>query len=257
MLMLKKVILGFAILSSSTVFASTIGSSTFNPSAYIKLGTGGSYSTNADISADPVYWDVSPQGYGGNVGETAIYSAAFGYNYSPLISGDVEYTYRPSYSYSKFQMSTATGTLNFNGDKTRHFDLLSNSLMFNLYLHGAGLSDSLKMNIGNTCALEPFIVGGLGVSFNTVTNFYSARTDGVYATIEQDNLKTSLAWQLSAGLQLINNSHFNVAAGYRYYNGGDFASSSFVINTQDYSSPMRGTVHANEFFVTVAYRFDS
>lgn len=45
---------------------------------------------NANVYADPVYWDASPQGYNGSVGNTAIYSAAFGYNYSQLISGDFE-----------------------------------------------------------------------------------------------------------------------------------------------------------------------
>lgn len=260
MLTLKNTILGFTILSWNAVFAGTMESidlNTCTQSAYIKLGSGGSYSMNANVYADPVYWDASPQGYNGNVGNTAIYSAAFGYNYSQLISGDIEYIYRPSYSYSKFQTSTATRTINFNGDKTRHFNLQSNSLMGNLYLHGAALSDSLRINLWNAYAIEPFIGGGLGVGFNNMSNFYSVRTDGVYTSIAQDNFRTSLAWQLSAGLQLINNTHFNLAAGYRYYNGGNFSSSNFTINPQDYSTPWKGTLQANEFFVTVAYRIDS
>jgi len=36
---------------------------------------------NANIFADPTYWDASPQGYNETVGNAAIYSAAFGYNY--------------------------------------------------------------------------------------------------------------------------------------------------------------------------------
>lgn len=212
---------------------------------------------NAEVFADPVFWDVSPQGYDGNVGKTAIYSAAFGYNYSPLISGDIEYIYRPSYSYSKFQTSTASGTVGFNGDKTRHFDLQSNSLMANLYLHGAAMTDSLKFDLWNVYALEPFIGGGLGVGFNNVSNFYSVKTNGVYAAIEQDNFVTSLAWQLSAGLQLINNSNYNLAAGYRYYNGGSFSSNNFTIDNKSYWTPWHGTVQANEFFITLAYRVDA
>lgn len=86
---------------------------------------------NANIFADPTYWDASPQGYNETVGNAAIYSAAFGYNYSQLISADIEYIYRPSYSYSKFQTSTSNTTSYYNGAKTRYFDLQSNSLMAN------------------------------------------------------------------------------------------------------------------------------
>ena len=144
--------------------------------------------------------------------------AAFGYNYSPLISGDIEYIHRPSYSYSKFQTSTAVTILNFNGSKIRHFSLQSNSLMANLYLHGAAITESLKFDLSNAYSIEPFVGGGLGVGFNNVSNFHSVKTDGTYAAIMPDNLRTSIAWQLSAGLQLINMSNFNLAAGYRYYN---------------------------------------
>jgi opacity protein-like surface antigen len=257
MLALKNALLGFAAFSSGAVFSGTMGpvdSNELNPSVYIKLGSGGSYSMNADIFADPAFWDASPQGYNGNIGHTAIYSAALGYNYSPLISGDIEYIYRPSYSYSKYQTSTATGTVDFNGDKTRRFDLQSNSLMANLYLHGAALSDSLHVDLWNTYTLEPFVGGGLGVSFNDVMRFYSIRTDGVYTAIEPGNFRTSLAWQFSAGLQLMNQRNFNLAAGYRYYHGGTFSSSNFVILSQVYAAPWKGTVQANEFFVTVAYK---
>lgn len=248
------------LLGSGSSMAGSMGSidlNVFKQSAYIKLGSGGSYSMNTEVFANTAFWDASPQGYGGNVGNTIVYSAAFGYNYSPLISGDIEYIYRPSYSYSKFQTSTASTTPNFNGNKTRYFDLQSNSLMANLYLHGAAMSDSLKVDLWHAYAIEPFVGGGLGVGFNNVSNFHSVKTNGVYAAIQQDNFRTSLAWQLSTGLQLINNSNFNLAAGYRYYDGGNFSSGNFNIDTLSYATPWKGTVQANEFFITLAYRVDA
>ena len=66
MLTPKNTILGFTILSCSAVFSGTMESidlNTCTQSAYIKLGSGGSYSMNANVYADPVYWDSSPQGY--------------------------------------------------------------------------------------------------------------------------------------------------------------------------------------------------
>jgi opacity protein-like surface antigen len=253
-----KVLVGITTLSSSIVFAGAMGPvDSFKPSAYVKLGSGGSYSMDARIFADPAFWDASPQGYNGTVNNTALYSAAFGYNYSPLISTDIEYIYRPSYSYSKFQTSTASTTPGFIGDTTRHFNLQSNSLMANLYVHGAGISDYLKMNVKNIFSIEPFIGGGLGVAFNTVSNFNSLESTGTYSSVEQDNFRTALAWQLSAGLQLINDSHFNLAAGYRYYNGEDFTSNNYTFQNPTFATPWKGTVAANEFFVTLAYKLDA
>ena len=258
---LKRIsLLASVILTSTTAFSGTMGTldtSVNNQSAYIKLGSGGSYSRNANIYADPDYWDVATQGYGGNVGNTAIYSAAFGYNFSPLISADIEYIYRPSYFYSKFQTSAAILTQDFNGTKTRYFNLQSNSLMANAYLHGAGIYDALKVDLWNSFAIEPFIGGGLGVGFNSMTNFYSAKPSGEYAAIGQDTFRTSLAWQLSAGLELLNSSNFNLAAGYRYYNGGNFSSSNFTIEYPFYATPWKGTIQANEFFITFAYKIDA
>ena len=259
MLAIKKIMLVIAAVGSTTALAGTMGpvEDVFKQTGYIKLGSGGSYSMNANTKVSATYWDASPQGYNGTVGSTAIYSAAFGYNYSPMLSGDVEFIYRPAYSFSKFQTSTAVGTINFNGDKTRNFDLQSNSVMANLYLHGSGISDSLKMNVMNMLTIAPFIGGGLGVAFNDMNSFYSARTNGVYAAIEQDNFRTALAWQLSAGLELMSAGPFDFAAGYRYYNGGTFSSSTFLIDTQTYQSPWKGTVQANEFFITLGYKINA
>ena len=109
--------------------------------------------------------------------------------------------------------------------------------MTNLYLHGAAMSDSLKVGLWNIYVIEPFIGGGLGVGFNNVSNFHSVKPSGEYVAIRQDNFRTSLAWELSAGLQLINNSNFNLAAGYRYYQGGNFSSNDFSMNFFTYRIP--------------------
>lgn len=207
---------------------------------------------------NPSYeWDPSPQGYNNNLDNSALYSAAFGYNFSKLISADIEYVYRPSFKYSKYQTSTAVDTANFVGNKIREFDLASNSLMANLYIHGAALSERLTLDIMNRFMLAPFVGGGIGVGFNTVSNFHSFRPNGSVSSLMADQFKTSFAWQLSAGLELFNDSAFSFTAGYRYYNGGAFQSNYYFLNFLDKSQPLKSTLQSNEFFVTMSYKIDA
>ncbi len=271
MLSHKNILFGLTLLSSGIASAGTMGPiDTFKPTSYVKLGSGGSYSMNTHINANnasSVFWDATPEGYNSSLGKTALYSAAFGYNYSPLISADMEFIYRPSYSYSKFQTSTDQGTVNPLGNKTRRFNLESNSLMANAYLHGAGWSDKLKINVHDHFNLEPFIGGGVGVSFNTLSNFHSVLTDNTIASTMADHFKTSVAWQLSAGLELLSDNAFSLAAGYRYYNGGRFESNNYLLANRATAAntglglhpitPWSGILQANEFFITFSYKLDA
>jgi opacity protein-like surface antigen len=186
--------------------------------------------------------------------KTALYSAAVGYNPSDLYSVDVEYIYRPNYTYEKYQTSTAVDTIKFNGNKTRYFNLQSNSLMANLYLHGSNYARTFWQDF----RIQPFIGAGIGVGFNKVSNFHSEKDPAVgdyIVAVEQDRLRSSLAWQLSAGLEILSCNYLNLDAGYRYYNGGTYNSNNYVINTQDYGTPLSGVISANEFFVRLSKTF--
>lgn len=246
----------------STAFAGTMGSiHEFNPSLYFKVGSGGSYSMNTNLKANPFSWDSSFEGVNGRVGQTAIYSAAIGYNFSPLMSFDFEYIYRPSYSYAKYQTfptTTSFPTPNYlSTSRTRYFNLQSNSLMANLYFHGRGISENLIWHTNYGLNIEPFIGGGLGVAFNTVTNTYSTLSTGRTQSFLQDTLRTSIAWQLSAGLNFYNDGRFNLGAGYRYYNGETFNSGSSFIDWQIPTYPLTGIIQTNEFFVTLSYKINA
>ena len=111
---------------SSVGFAGTMGVvvDTFNPSLYFKVGSGGSWSMNSDIQADKKNWDPAYQGYNANLGSTALYSAAIGYNLNPLWSFDFDYIYRPSYQYDKYQdFMPSTTTSNYSPvSRTRVFN---------------------------------------------------------------------------------------------------------------------------------------
>jgi len=253
----KSLIRGFiscSLLLSPLVFAGTMGEvAIFDPTAYIQLGSGGSYSMKANIYANPVDWDAAPQGYNAPIGSSALYSAAFGYRLSPLFSSDIEYVYRPSFSYARYQTPPKKNAILFVGDVTRHFSLESNSLMGNLYVHGSGVSDALVYNLMNDYYLEPFIGGGLGVSFNTMANFKSLKPVGLYVSYALASFRTAFSGQASAGLRMYSKSKSSLEVGYRYYNGGSFTSQDFVLDGANVLTPWKGTVQSNEFFIRLAY----
>ena len=254
---LQKTVTALAVLTltSGLAVAGTMGPIENKQSAYLKLGVGGSSSMQADMNVVTPIWDPSPEGYNHNVGSTALYSAAAGYHFSPLISLDFEYIYRPSFTYAKYQTSLATGVAGFAGtEKIRYFNLQSNSLMANLGLHGQGLSPHLVWD-ASSCMIQPFVAGGLGVAFNTVSNFHTLtlQPSSFNTSMMPDHSITSLAWQLSAGLEIINWKNFELAAGYRYYNGGTFESNNYIINDTSSDPAWKGTVAANEGFVTISY----
>lgn len=235
---------------STSVFAGSMGGES-SPQNYLKFSSGGSFSYTSHIYADPIYWDASPQGYNGKLGHSALYGVAGGRHFNPLWSGDIEFIYRPSFHYKKYQTSTAYNTIFFNGEKNRYFNFESNSLMANLYLNGSGLSDRF-----NNFGAEPFIGGGLGVAFNTIKDFHTQRfSDASFRGILQDHLRSSLAFQFSAGMRLITHSNYEFDLGYRYYNANTYSTSNFVINTIDYATPWKGTFQSNEFFVHLGYKF--
>ena len=248
-----------------SAFSGTMGTSPeFKPSLYFKVGSGGSYSMNSHIQFNdsnlnnwPANWMFANEGYNHDVGDTALYAAAIGYDYSPLLSFDIDYIYRPSFNYNVYQTPTPSTVAANNPPKERFFDLQSNSLMVNVYFHGKGLNDQLNWNTNYGFNVEPFIGGGLGVAFNTVSNFHSLSSGGNMMSYVPDMLRTSLAWQFSGGLNLYNDSHFNLGAGYRYYNGDKFSSNDYVVNTTNQSFAWKGIIQANEFFINLGYRIDA
>ncbi len=241
--------------ASLNAVAGAMGEKDHVQTAYITIGSGGSYSMKSHIYANPTYWDAAPQGYDASMGATALYSAAFGYRFSKLVSADVEYIYRPSYSYSRYQSPPERDAIFFVGDVTRHFNLASNSLMANLYFSGSGLSESLVYYFNHGYQLEPFVGAGLGVAFNNMTNFKSLKPVGLYVSYALDNARTSLSTQGTVGLRLYSEAKFLLESGYRYYNGGTFTSQNFVLDGADILTPWKGTVQANEFFVRLGYVF--
>lgn len=231
---------------------------------FVLLGIGGSYSMRTSIATNPSQWDPAIQGYTNDLGSSVLYTAGLGYNLSSLFTTDIEVTARPSYSYMQYQVPGAgASTPGFAGTKTREFDLLNTSIMANLYINGKAVK--LFTHMGSKTILQPIVGLGLGIAYNTVSDFHSVQASSSVAgsndvtSIMNSNTKSAFAWQAFLGAEAVYADTWALDLGYRYFNGGHFESNNYLTNvpsgltSQLTVSPWSGTLRANEWFINLKY----
>lgn len=241
---------------------------------FLSFGSGISFSKQAKIFANPVVWDPAFEGYNGKLHQTAQYAVGFGYQFTQLISLNIEGTYRPSFKYRKFQTSSANGTPLATSQKTRKFDLSNRSLMANVTLSGQGIN--FYTHLGSNAILQPFIGAGIGISNNQTSNFHSVLTSQNIAGFGLKDIsvmgndiknKTNFAWQLEGGFEMLYCQKLGIELGYRYFNSGKFKTTDHIIpgavpflpapyaigGVQTF--PWIGKLMTHELFVKLKYRF--
>ncbi len=250
---------------SSVAFAGAYHAPVQEPSLlFLTVGFGYSWSEDANVKANPSFWDPAKQGYNSDLDSSEVYSAGLGMRVSPLLALAVDVSRRPSFKYEKFQSPAGPQPVGFIGEKTRFFDLTNTSVMFNVMLFGRGIYHQLLLSLGHHITVEPVIGGGIGVAYNTVENFHSVtatQTGGFnnVNSIGDDRTITSFAWQLMAGLHVAIGQRASVDLGYRYFDGGDFEGPNYVHSVSGVTSsglsvpPWKGNLCSNEAFINFNY----
>ncbi len=230
---------------------------------YIALSAGSSYSTKASISASPTFWDPTPEGYNGNVGQSEVLGAGIGYVINPLLRFEVGADHRNSFEYSKYQ-STPTSTT--WGPRYRYFDLSNTTVMGTLFVNGSGISEHAFYQ-GSGFMIDPFIGAGIGGAFNTVDNLHSVQTAPsarAFSMMPAANTTRTFAYQFSAGFDVKTSQKLAVGVSYRYLNAGTFQSNNYIVDnsnnigtTDGVAVPAwSGSLSTNEVFATLKYAMD-
>jgi opacity protein-like surface antigen len=282
MLKLKKSVLALMAISSSVAFAGTMGEVKPCPDVdccmpwFVQFGTGVSWANNAKITynktaPDIFSWTNALNGFNSGLGTVPLYMAGIGYTVSPLLKLDASYTFRGIYKYNHHVISDSTGSPYPLLNNNKYFDLNSNSLMFSGTLFAKGLANSsfgnmLVHDMFGCGTVQPFVGGGVGVSYNTLSNFHKINDNSLIATsIMNDTTVASFAWQLNAGLNWQITERLGFDIGYRYFNAGRFNSNDYItsrISSSNnnplytvYKTPWIGTLSANELFFTARVAF--
>ena len=263
--------MGFALFTSSIACAGTMGSIPEPQRFYIEIGSGISFANQANPSVDLAYWSASTQGYNNSLKPKPLYTAGLGYTINDGLNIDVNYTFRGLYAYSKFQSGVSPSSVqNPLGARIRYMNLSSNAALFNASLDG-GIYPALVYAMGNHGSIQPFVGAGLGVSYNTFSNFHTilaSSSDDIVVNTSiatsaiPDQTKASLAYQFNAGLEW-KYERFSFDVGYRYFNAGQYTSNNYLLTsmstgtpvTTTVSSPWTGTLSANELFFTAKAAF--
>ena len=97
-----------------------------------------------------------------------------GYDFVSFLATDLEFSYRPSFEYEKFQTAIANSTTPGQiGNTTRHFELDVSSIVCPVYLNGHG-TNFLSWEPGCfTGVIYPVLGGGIGISQFEIYNFRS------------------------------------------------------------------------------------
>ncbi len=192
-------------------------------SFYIKVGSGVSCSTSANVIAPSPPWNPAVQGYDSNLGNCPIANLSIGCEFADVVDLEASISNRSSFEYRKFQTPTAGG-----GSYTREFDLDVTPILFSANFLGRGIR-YFNWDVG--CGkIYPVIGAGLGVSNLLITNY---RTTGLpstgdsspYASFSSENqytLRKNFTYTVLAGFEYSYNNYWAIATGYRWFDAGHF-----------------------------------
>lgn len=225
---------------------------------YLKIGSGASISREAQISASPAVWDPAFQGYNSGLGTVPVVLGGLGYD-SPYVSADVTASYRPNFSYNKYQVPTTSTTPGTLGTTTRRFNLDIASAMFSVYLNGRGFRHA-TWRAGKGGSIYPVIGGGVGVSQMTLFNFRSTGLPTVangfpaFASENQYSVSYRFTYQVMAGLEYRYRDVCALSAGYRWFDVSSFRGPRYLRDSTGDSVDVQGNTwkinfDANEAFL--------
>jgi hypothetical protein len=196
---------------------------------YLKVGSGVSFSQNANVNAPASTWTPAIQGYNANLGNCGIADLGVGCEVMRCIDLDVSVSARSSFEYRKFQTP-------FDGDDsyTREFNLDVIPIFLSVKFLGRDFS-CLNWNIG--CGQVYPIVGvGIGVSNLLISNF---RTTGLppsgasgpfdsFASENQYTVRRNFSYSALIGFEYNYQDSWALSTGYRWFDAGQFSGPRYI-----------------------------
>ncbi|BCA94445.1 hypothetical protein TUM19329_08060 [Legionella antarctica] len=223
------------------------------PYGYVRGEIGYSFSRNGDVHVNQNDWTVTNEGYNNDFGGSALFGFGLGIYSSSVLSIGLSAQNRSDFDYSKHQTIKGSPDANPNlffpdlNGWTRKFDLENQSYMFDVFLNRAGKASQHLYELKGL-SIIPYLGGSIGLSVNKVSDFHTETNsqdqagsfvfDRSRVIMTPKSFKT-FAWQIQAGIDIPVRESVLASIGYRYFDGGNFKSNSYTIDSLDNGSGER------------------
>lgn len=176
-----------ALFAAPQAFSAEVGS-------YVSLGTGYGDAKEANIKVP------GPGLESDEVGNSPVFTGAFGYQYSPNLRAELEVAYHPDYAVEE------------------EFSVMGTSVEVDAEISAL----SAMVNVFYDFPMEsftPFIGAGAGVSKNEIFDITNTALNGPsagFAVIGEGDSHTGFAWQLMAGVHVPLRENLSLKLAYHY-----------------------------------------
>jgi opacity protein-like surface antigen len=176
-----------------------------------------------------------------SMGDTTFFNAGVGYEFNNWLRVDVTGEYRTKAAVNAFGIYTFGGATNVD---TYQGFLKSTVFLANGYI-----------DLGTWNCLTPFVGAGVGVAYNTLSDFVDVGMPTAGSGIGRNSSKFDLAWALHAGVSYAVTQNFSVELAYRYLNYGSVTDTIDCTGGCNPDSYKLKSLSSNDLMLGVRWRF--
>jgi opacity protein-like surface antigen len=178
-----------------------------------------------------------------SIADTTFFMAGVGYEYNNWLRFDVTGEYRTKAAVNAFGLFSNAGAVggdNYTGS-----------------IHSTVVLANGYIDLGTWNCLTPFIGAGVGVAFNTLSDFVDSGvgTAGGGFGSGQNPTEAHLAWALHAGVSYAVTQNFSMELAYRYLNYGSITDTINCIGGCHPDSYKWDNLSSNDLMLGFRWRF--
>ena len=209
------------------------------PAWYFSLGTGFASANEIDLAAEGVDLEAD------EVGNSAVFTAAVGYEFPNNFRTELEFVYHPDYSIDETYMTQDPlqgGMVEIETTAEVRSMAVMAKVFYDFPVHER---------------MVPYLGAGIGYSDNEIFDIVNLAKSGALAgtaVVGNGASEQNFAYCFRAGIRLFAKENLALDIGYQYSHLGDLKTGSNEFQGV-VAPPQTGVLHSHDLRVAVAFRF--
>lgn len=218
-----------------------------NTGVYFALGVGSG--TLKTKTTQLTYQDGTVWRFDGTANKTSAMNVELGYQISSIDNLLLRMLQVKRLSYG-LELSSVTSKFSGQDNDPDYSTMVPTIAMRNKSLN---VMFNVKANVFKVWRFSPYLLGGVGLSKSTLN--YNITTQPNSSRYDMDAVKKqSFAYQFGAGVDFFVTNHFNLSAGYRFFNAGNLVGATTGNISTIQASPVFATKQA-QWVASIQYNF--